>query len=612
MTTSDLNKTPHDVLDQVFGYSNFRLSQEEVISHVLRGEDCLVLMPTGAGKSLCYQVPALCLDGLSIVVSPLIALMADQVQALRAAGVHAAALNSSMPSEEQGQVMAAARRGELKLLYLAPERLLLEGTKEFLRTLPISLLAVDEAHCVSAWGHDFRPEYLRISEIRDLLGPVPCIALTATADEPTRKEIIEKLRLRGAHSFVTGFDRPNIQYRIALKDRGREQLLSFLKAEHPRDAGIVYCISRKSVEQTAAFLKGNGFHALPYHAGLPAEERNANQRRFLDEEGVVVVATIAFGMGIDKSNVRFVAHLDLPKSIEAYYQETGRAGRDGLASTAWMVYGLNDIARQRMMIEQSDASDDKKSLEHRKLNALLGLCETSSCRRAVLLNYFGGEAAETCGNCDTCLVPVQTWEGTVEAQQALSCVYRTGERFGVQYLTEVLRGETSERMERLGHDKLKVFGLGTSHSKDEWTSIFRQLVASGHATVLLDSYGGLALTEKSRSVLKGQTPVWFRSDVLAPRSKKKRPSSGTSLNTQFTSKENELWETLRSTRLKLAKASHVPPYVIFHDATLKEMTQLKPRTLDELRQVSGVGDKKLERYGREFLEAIETVLSTSD
>ncbi|MEY6433917.1 DNA helicase RecQ, partial [Thioalkalicoccus limnaeus] len=493
-------QAPIEVLRRVFGYPSFRGAQQEIVEHVTAGGDALVLMPTGGGKSLCYQIPALLRPGTAIVVSPLIALMQDQVDALRQLGVRASFLNSSLPPDEQGRVERALLAGELDLLYVAPERLLTERFLGLIERLRIALFAIDEAHCVSQWGHDFRPEYIQLNRLHERWPAVPRIALTATADAPTRREIVARLGLAGAAQFVSSFDRPNIRYRILEKREPRRQLLDFLRREHPSDAGIIYCLSRRKVEETAAFLKDQGFAVRPYHAGLSGEQRRAHQAEFLRGEGLIICATIAFGMGIDKPDVRFVAHMDLPKSIEAYYQETGRAGRDGLPADAWLAYGLSDVVALRRFIEGSAAEERFKRVELHKLNALIGLCEATECRRQVLLRYFGETLEQPCGNCDTCLSPVATWDGTTAAQKAMSCIYRTGQRFGAGYLTDVLLGKDSERVRRFGHDRISTFGIGKDLSADQWRSVYRQLVALGLIEVEIDGHGGLRLTPASRPV----------------------------------------------------------------------------------------------------------------
>ncbi len=592
------------VLERTFGYSGFRGQQEEVIRHMVDGGDCLVLMPTGGGKSLCYQIPGIVREGTGVVVSPLIALMRDQVEALRQLGVRAACLNSSISYREVLDTEAAVRAGRLDLLYVAPERLLGERTLSLLTQARLSLFAIDEAHCVSQWGHDFRPEYLQLSALREHFPDVPRIALTATADELTRREIVDRLGLRGAPVFVSGFDRPNIRYSVVPKNNARAQFRRFLQQNHRGDAGIVYCLSRKKVDATAEWLRDEGVNALPYHAGLGAAERRRNQDRFQQEEGVVMVATIAFGMGIDKSNVRFVAHLDLPKSIEAYYQETGRAGRDGLHASAWMVYGLQEVVTLRNMVEGSDAGEARKRLEVRKLDAMLGYCELTTCRRQTLLAYFGETLPEPCGNCDNCLTPVDTWDATEASQKAMSCVYRTGQRFGAAYLTDVLRGRETDRVKRFGHDRIPTWGVGADMGPWEWRSVFRQLVARGLLWVDMEGFGSIRLTDESWAVLRGETPVRMRRDVRAPASARKRKPRGERPPPDPETWDEGLWEALRAHRLELARAQGVPPYVIFHDATLREMVELRPGTPEELAGITGVGETKLERYGEDFLAVI--------
>ena len=591
------------ILRTVFGYSAFRGDQAAIVAHVADGGDALVLMPTGGGKSLCYQIPALLRRGVGIVVSPLIALMQDQVEALRQLGVKAEFLNSSLDGQAAARIERQLRAGELDLLYVAPERLMTPRFQQLLERAELALFAIDEAHCVSQWGHDFRPEYVALSVLHERFPEVPRIALTATADAATRREIVERLNLSGARQFVSSFDRPNIRYRVALKANARRQLLDFLEAEHRGNAGIVYCLSRKKVEATAEWLKEQGWNALPYHAGLDARTRQENQNRFLREEGVIMVATVAFGMGIDKPNVRFVAHLDLPKSMEGYYQETGRAGRDGLPADAWMAYGLGDVVTLRQMVDGSEADERHKRLERQKLDALLGFCETVSCRRQVLLNYFGEEHAGGCGNCDNCLEPAQTWDGTVAAQMALSCVYRTGQRFGVGHLIDVLLGKATPQTGRFGHDRLSTFGIGKDRTAAQWSSVFRQLVAAGKLAVDLEGYGGLRLTDEARPLLQGRESIAFRQDPEARRKSRKQPQAGRSK--AFESPENEaLWQALREKRLELAREQGVPPYVIFHDSTLAQMAALRPETLDRMGEISGIGSRKLERYGAAFLEVL--------
>lgn len=601
-TTS--GRDPEQVLHEVFGYESFRPLQGDIIREVSEGRDALVLMPTGGGKSLCYQVPALVRSGTAIVISPLIALMQDQVAALKELGVRAAFLNSTMDFDQARATEYALMTGELDLLYCAPERLIQPRTIELLHDASISLFAIDEAHCVSQWGHDFRSDYLQLSMLAEQFPGVPRIALTATADERTRKEIAERLSLTGARHFVSGFDRPNIQYRIAPKTNANKQLLDFIKAEHEGDCGIVYCLSRNKVDATAKTLAQKGYTALPYHAGLSSEQRAHHQERFLREDGVIIVATIAFGMGIDKPDVRFVAHLDLPKSLEAYYQETGRAGRDGKPSTAWMVYGLQDVIKLRQMLESSQGNDHFKRVERQKLDAMLGLCEVTSCRRQVLLRYFGDELERPCGNCDTCLNPPETWDGTVAVQKALSCVFRTGQRFGVTYLIDVLRGSENERILQAGHHQVSTYGIGTELSANEWKSVFRQLVANGYLRADPEGYGALQLTEECRPLLKGRQTIELRKDPVVKKASGRASGGRSSAPVKDQITDQAGWDALRACRKELADKQGVPPYVIFHDTTLFGMLERKPRTLEELAEVSGVGAAKLEKYGEIFLEAI--------
>jgi ATP-dependent DNA helicase RecQ len=591
------------VLRETFGYPEFRGQQAEIIAHVTAGGDAMVLMPTGGGKSLCYQIPALLRPGLGIVVSPLIALMKDQVDALRQLGVRAAYLNSSLDFGEAMDVERAMRAGDLDLVYIAPERLVTPRCLDLLAKSRPALFAIDEAHCVSQWGHDFRPEYLQLSVLHERFPNVPRIALTATADGPTRADIIERLGLGQARIFAAGFDRPNIRYRVVPKNDARKQLWEFLDAEHRGDAGIVYCLSRKKVEDVAAFLCSKGRVALPYHAGLDAAVRERNQDRFLKDEGVVVVATIAFGMGIDKPNVRFVAHLDAPKTLEAYYQETGRAGRDGLPANAWMAYGMADIATLMSLMDGTNLSERQRRIERQKLDALLGYCETPKCRRQVLLGYFGERDHPPCGNCDNCLRPQRVWDGLVAAQKAISAVVRTGQRFGAAYLVDVLLGKTTERIKSFGHDQIKTFGVGVELGKNEWHAVFRQLVALGHLAVDVEGHGGLYARDSASAVLRGTVPVTFRADADEPKRREKRARSGGS-DSIIAPADERLWQALRALRLSLARDQGVPPYVIFHDATLMDMVRLRPRDLDALADIPGVGSSKLKRYGKTFLDAI--------
>ncbi len=587
------------VLEEVFGYREFRGHQAEVIEHVAGGGDALVLMPTGSGKSLCYQIPALLREGVAVVVSPLIALMQDQVAALAELGVRAAFLNSTLSGAEAAEVEQRARRGELDLLYVAPERLLTPRCLELLARTRLALIAIDEAHCVSQWGHDFRPEYLQLAVLAERFPGIPRVALTATADEQTRAEILERLQLGEARVFVSSFDRPNIRYRIIEKDDARRQLLEFIRAEHAGEAGIVYCLSRKKTEETAAFLQSENINALAYHAGMDAPTRQKHQERFQREDGIVMVATIAFGMGIDKPDVRFVAHLDLPKSVEGYYQETGRAGRDGLPADAWMAYGLQDVVQLRRMIDESSAGEAQKRIQAAKLDAMLGLCETAECRRVRLLAYFG-EASAACGNCDTCLDPPATFDGTLAAQQLLSCVYRTGQRFGAMHVIDVLRGETTEKVVQRGHDKLSTFGIGGGRGSREWRAIVRQCIAHGLLEVDHDSYGALRLAGESRAVLKGERPVALRA-WREPKRSTRRKAAPASL----TGMAQELFERLRAWRVEAARRHGVPAYVIFHDATLMEIARLRPESLDTLRGISGIGARKLEAYGSDIVGLVK-------
>ncbi|MGR9114897.1 MAG: DNA helicase RecQ [Gammaproteobacteria bacterium] len=591
---------PIEILKTVFGYESFRGQQQDIIEELLAGRDALVLMPTGGGKSLCYQIPAMLKAGVGIVISPLIALMQDQVSALHQLGVKAAFLNSTLSFDEAREVERCLLSGQIDLLYIAPERLNSERTLALLDRIDIALFAIDEAHCVSQWGHDFRADYLQLSMLHQRYPSVPRIALTATADAKTRQEIISRLALEQARVFISSFDRPNIRYRIVQKQNARQQLLKFIRSEHDGDAGIVYCLSRKKVEATADWLQTQGIKALPYHAGMDSELRQKHQHRFLMEEGLVIVATIAFGMGIDKPNVRFVAHLDLPKSIEAYYQETGRAGRDGLPANAWMAYGLQDVITLQQMLAASTAEESHKRSEYHKLEAMLALCEQVNCRRKALLNYFGDRLEQDCGNCDTCLEPVATWDGTLAAQQALSCIYRTGQRFGVSYLIDVLLGRANERLKSFGHDRQSTYGIGKQVNEKQWRSVFRQLVARGLVAVDLEGHGGLRLTDACRPVLRGEQQLMLRKD-LAPKSEKRnRSEHGRFTNDQDTS----LWNALRAKRREMADAQDIPPYQIFHDATLMEMVENRPENHRQFRQISGVGERKLELYGDEFLAVI--------
>ncbi|MBR0739675.1 DNA helicase RecQ [Bradyrhizobium liaoningense] len=600
------------VLHSVFGLPGFRGRQGEIIPHVTDGGNCLVLMPTGGGKSLCYQLPSLLREGCGIVVSPLIALMRDQVAGLIEAGVNAAALNSSLTLQEASEVERRLIAGDLDLLYVAPERLVTPRCLSMLAQAKVALFAIDEAHCVSQWGHDFRPEYVGLSIIAERFPDVPRIALTATADELTRKEIVERLQLTGAPQFVSSFDRPNIRYEIVDKRNAVSQLKGFIRERHMGDAGVVYCLSRNRVEEVAAGLQDAGIAALPYHAGLDSSVRSRNQDRFLNEDGIVIVATIAFGMGIDKPDVRFVAHLDLPKSIEAYYQETGRAGRDGKPSAAWMAYGLSDIVQQRRMIDESSASDDFKRVSIGKLDALVGLAETPQCRRRRLLAYFGEIVmGESCGNCDNCLTPPKMRDGKVLAQKLLSCVYRTGQRFGAMHLIDVLIGRLTEKVTQFGHDKLSVFGIGRELNEKQWRTVLRQLVAMGHLQSDSEAFGALKLTDSSRGVLRGETEVWMREEapgtrIRSSRTKSRRGDLAPAESAPQGDVDPELRARLRSWRSDVARERGVPAYVVLHDATIDGIVRAWPTTLDELRNVPGIGDKKLEHYGDELLQIIRT------
>ena len=589
-----------ELLRKVYGYAHFRGRQEEVVAAALAGKDALVLMPTGGGKSLCYQLPAMLRPGLGLVVSPLIALMQDQVAALKQFGVRSAFLNSTLSYQEQRRVQEEVANRSLDLLYLAPERLLQEDTLALLGNVELAVIAIDEAHCVSQWGHDFRQDYLGLNVLRERFPGVPRMALTATADALTRREILARLELNGAEQFISGFDRPNIRYTVRAKADATAQLAAFLE-DRRGEAGIVYAMTRKKVEATAQLLTDRGFTALPYHAGLPAQERTEHQGRFLYEDGVVIVATIAFGMGIDKPDVRFVAHVDLPKSVEAYYQETGRAGRDGDPAEAWMVYGLQDVVRLRQMVDQSEAGEEHKRIERAKLDALLGWCEVTSCRRRALLVYFGDGLAADCGNCDICLWPPQTWDGTEEAQKLLSCVYRTGQYFGAGHVIDVLCGKDTAKVQQHRHRNLSTFGIGADRSAVQWRSILRQLLVQGYLHADAQRYGALRLTAKSRPLLKGEDRIRLRQDaaVKPPRKAAPKPSR------EVAPQDQGLWEKLRDLRRRLAEEAGVPPYVIFHDATLKEMVYLRPSSPEDLLTLHGVGQTKLDRYGAAFLKTLQ-------
>jgi ATP-dependent DNA helicase RecQ len=605
------------VLQDVFGYPAFRGDQKEIVTHLAGGGDALVLMPTGGGKSLCYQIPSLLREGIGVVVSPLIALMQDQVAALEEAGVRAAALNSSMTWPQVQEIERKVRTGELDLLYVAPERLLTERCLALLDSAEqLALFAIDEAHCVSQWGHDFRPEYIRLAVLAERFPGIPRIALTATADELTRKEIVARLHLQNARVFISSFDRPNIRYRIAEKQSARKQLLNFIRTEHDGESGIVYCLSRSTVDETAAFLEGQGVNALPYHAGLDNGTRETNQGRFIREDGIVMVATIAFGMGIDKPDVRFVAHLDLPKSIEGYYQETGRAGRDGLPADAWMIYGLGDVIQQRWMIDQSEASEEYKRIFTAKLDAILGLCEAADCRRVRLLDYFG-ESSKPCGNCDNCLTPPEEWDGTEAARKLMSCILRcqqaSGFSFGAQHVIDILRGKSTAKVEQFGHEKLSTFGIGADFDVTQWRSVLRQLVMLRLIRVDHERFNTLRLTEGSREVLRGERQLRLRRPAKAsakPRADRKLVDKSRvgGEAADLASMDELVYEALRTWRRDISKQHGVPAYTVFHDSTLRELAGVRPQSLAQLRAISGVGATKLERYG----EALLTILSRSD
>lgn len=589
------------VLQDVFGFSSFRAGQAEIIDSLIDGHDSLVLMPTGGGKSLCYQIPALVREGTGIVVSPLIALMRDQVEALKACGVQAEVLNSSLSQAQQQTVERDLAEGRLDLLYIAPERIMQSRTLALLQRCALSLFAIDEAHCVSQWGHDFRPEYLKLGELAERFPDVPRIALTATADTRTRDEISRALFNQTQKLFVASFDRPNIHYRVAARNNARRQLLDFIQSVHPNDSGIVYCLSRKRVEQVSQWLVDAGFNALPYHAGLSAEQRQQHQDRFIREEGLIIVATIAFGMGIDKPDVRFVAHLDLPRSIESYYQETGRAGRDGQAANAWMIYGLEDVYRLRQLLADSDRSEALQQQDRQRLEALLGYCEQVECRRPALLGYFGESYEGNCGHCDNCHNPPELNDATEEAQKALSCIYRTGQRFGAAHIVQVLLGKRSERIESLGHDQLSTFGIGRNQPKTYWHALLRQLLAQGLLAVDPDGYGGLRLDPSCRPLLRDQASFAMRQDAGVSRSRSPKKASA---KQHIAPEHQALFDQLRALRLELAREQSVPPYVIFHDATLKAMAEAQPETLQDMANIHGIGQHKLDQYGEAFLDLL--------
>ena len=595
-------KHAHELLQNTFGYTDFRHHQSDIIQSLLNGEDALVLMPTGGGKSLCYQIPAMIRDGVGIIISPLIALMQDQVDALQQLGIRSAFLNSSMDEIAQQQTEQQLLKGEIDLLYVAPERLMTQRMLSLLERARIALFAIDEAHCVSQWGHDFRKEYQQLRILHERFPAVPRIALTATADQRTRQEIIEQLSLHNAHIFINSFDRPNINYTISEGANARDRLWAFLEREHPHDAGIVYCLSRNKVDKTAAWLQRQGRKALPYHAGLSNEVRQEHQRRFLREDGIIIVATIAFGMGIDKPDVRFVAHLSLPKSIEAYYQETGRAGRDGAPANAWMSYGLQDVISLRQMAENNDSSEQFKRILHHKLETMLALCEQRHCRRQSILAYFDEPLEQPCGNCDTCLNPPEPWDATEAARKALSCVHRTGQRFGVNYVVDVLLGKDNARIKQFEHDRISTYGIGKELHEQEWRSIFRQLMALGYLATDVDGHGALKLAEQSRPLLRGEIELILRKPQQDKATAKKKGKGSSSLR----SVDEPLFELLREHRLTLAKEQGVPPYIIFHDSTLEELAKTRPQTLEAMRFISGVGEQKLDKFGESFLNVIQS------
>jgi ATP-dependent DNA helicase RecQ len=597
-------RTPLGVLREVFGFDSFRGEQLAIIEHVTTGGDAVVLMPTGGGKSLCYQVSALLRPGLGVVVSPLIALMKDQVDALRQAGVRAAALNSRLSSGEAVEIEHSVRDGALDLVYVSPERLVTPRCLELFSGCRLALFAVDEAHCISQWGHDFRPEYQQLSILKERFPGVPLLALTATADGPTRRDIVAQLRLAEGRVFAAGYDRPNLFYRVVPKLNPLEQLWRFLSEEHPADAGIVYCFTRRAVEETADWLRARGRDAVAYHAGLEGAVRERNQERFLKEEGMVVVATIAFGMGIDKPNVRFVAHLDAPKNLEAYYQETGRAGRDGLAADAWMTYGIADVMGLMRLLGASETTERQRRIERQKMEALIGYCEAISCRRQVLLGYFGESDHPPCGNCDNCRTPVPSWDGTVAAQKALSAVYRTGQRFGAHHLVDILVGTATERVVRLKHDRLKTFGVGAELDRRGWLSVFRQLVAQGLILPDLAGHGGLALAPAAAEILRGTRTVRFRLDPRGPTRQSRKPDRKIAEAAELDLGARALWEALRAWRLEEARRQELPPYVIFHDSTLLEVARRRPISLTSLANIPGVGASKLERYGTAIIAIV--------
>ena len=595
-------KNPLSILKHTYGYDQFRGQQAEIIEHLVAGGSSFVLMPTGSGKSLCYQIPALCREGVGVIVSPLIALMQDQITALAQWGIAAGAINSGMSHSNVFQVKQKLESNQLDLLYVAPERLVMPEFLDLLDTVNIALFAIDEAHCVSQWGHDFRPDYTALSFLAERFKGIPRIALTATADRATRKDIIERLKLEKGKTFIGGFDRPNIHYSIVERNNPKKQVHDFIVNNHAGDSGIIYCISRKKVDDMADWLQKKGINALPYHAGMSAEARSANQDLFLREDNIIMVATIAFGMGIDKPDVRYVAHMNIPKSIEAYYQETGRAGRDGLPSNAFMIFGMDDAAMQRSWIENSEAAEIQKRIEHQKLNALLGLCEAAICRRQVLLEYFD-DTGEPCGNCDTCDTKPETFDGTIPAQMALSAVYRTGQRFGMVYVVDVLIGKEDDRIIRFGHDQQSTFGIGKESSKPEWQNVFRQLVSRNLLRVDVNEHNGIKITDKGFAFLKKKESIHFRKITEKAKESKKKNSRRTKVALDL-DEDKSLYENLKSARQKMAKTRRVPAYVIFHDKTLIELAKAKPQSLDEMLEINGIGESKLKKFGQTLLDVI--------
>ena len=593
---------PLTILKQTYGYGQFRGQQAEIIDYVNRGGSAFVLMPTGSGKSLCYQIPSLCRDGVGVIISPLIALMQDQITALEQLGISAGAINSGMPYGEVLRVRQKLENNQLDLLYVAPERLVMEEFLEILDQINIALFAIDEAHCVSQWGHDFRPDYTALSLLANRFKEIPRIALTATADQATRKDIVDRLKLAEGKTFIGGFDRPNIHYSILERNNPKKQVYDFIRNHHAGDSGIIYCISRKKVEDMAEWLLGKNINALPYHAGLTPEVRSRNQDRFLREDNIVIVATIAFGMGIDKPDVRYVAHMNIPKSIEAYYQETGRAGRDGLPSNAYMIYGMDDAAMQRNWIENSEAPDIQKRIEHQKLNALLGLCEAAICRRQILLEYFD-DTCKPCGNCDTCDTKPETFDGTIPAQMALSAVFRTGQRFGMVYVVDVLMGKEDERIRRFGHDRQSTFGIGDKWNKNEWQNIFRQLVSQNLLMVDVNEHNGIKITEKGFIFLKKKESINFRKLTEKQKARKGKTSRKAKVELD-NDLDQALYENLKSARQQMAKKRRVPAYVIFHDKTLIELAKTKPQSFEEMLDISGIGEAKLKKFGQTLLDVI--------